>query len=238
MRNTNPNTLPRSTYDRENEVYDRDYDYTRIPSDLQRLDELDNYKVAEDETDPRGFAVVGRDGEEIGSINSLLASPSEGKALFAIVETGGWFSGKKYVIPLRMIQFDHEDEKAFGPFTKADFENAPEYREGDSDFNAYYVYWNERDVADTDVDAVVGEKRVADTVDEFRVPVTEETAEVRKERRRAGYLTVHKNVETETRHISEPVTHTRVSVETREVADGDAYNRDLNTTELKEGETL
>lgn len=238
--NTNTNTRPYSS------TFDREYDYSRLPSDLQRLDELDNYTVADDEIDPRGYSVIGRDGDELGSIDGLLASPSEGKALFAIIDTGGWFQSKKFAVPLQMVEFDAEDEQAHLGYVQDDFRNAPQYEDGNRDLAAHYRYWSGLATAaparaETPRTAARTDQTVRDTdaVNEVRIPVTEEQAEVRKERRRAGYVTVHKNVDVETKHISEPVRHTRVEVESREVRDGETYDpQAANTRQLKEGETL
>ena len=61
----------------------------------------------------------------------------------------------------------------------------------------------------------------AKTEGEIRVPVTEEIANVRKVERQAGEVAITKNVETETKRISEPVTQTKVSVHTREIPEGE-----------------
>lgn len=76
------------------------------------------------------------------------------------------------------------------------------------------------------------------TEGEIRVPVTEETARVQKVQREAGHVGITKNVETETRHIAEPVTQTKVSVHTREIPDGEAYTEREGVTHLNTGETL
>jgi uncharacterized protein (TIGR02271 family) len=73
---------------------------------------------------------------------------------------------------------------------------------------------------------------------EIRVPVTDETVEVRKEQRQVGEVAVRKEAEVETQHISEPVTQTRVVAERREVPAGAAYTADPNAAVLREGETL
>jgi len=73
---------------------------------------------------------------------------------------------------------------------------------------------------------------------EVRVPVVEEEARVRKEAHEAGAVTLRKETEVETRHISEPVSHTEVTVERRDIDSDEAYDLDPNATTLREGETL
>jgi uncharacterized protein (TIGR02271 family) len=72
---------------------------------------------------------------------------------------------------------------------------------------------------------------------EVRMPLMEETADVRKEVRQTGEVGVTKRVETETQHISEPVARERVSVEVRDV-DDTAYTGATGAANLGEGETI
>lgn len=80
--------------------------------------------------------------------------------------------------------------------------------------------------------------RAATATEEIRVPVSEEIAEVRKTQRQVGEVSVSKQVEVETKHISEPVTRTRVEVERRAVPAGEQAAYDASTTPLKEGDTI
>lgn len=126
-----------------NTAYTYDYDYSRVPADLERLENLEEFEIADGEPDPRGFDVIGLEGKRIGQVESLLASPSEGKALYAIVDTGGWFEDRKFVLPLNRLSFDTDEGKTYGPFTKEMFENAPAYLEGEANYVAYTTYWND-----------------------------------------------------------------------------------------------
>jgi uncharacterized protein (TIGR02271 family) len=222
-----------------------DYGYESIPDDLDALQNLSDWEIADGEPDPRGFDVIGADGEKIGTIENLLASPTTERVYFAIVNTGGWFNNKQFALPMRDLRFDTDRGQAYGPYTRAQFEAAPEYVEGTRDYNRYYGYWTGPSMAGAHEGSVEGttvgretERRIEAGAGELRVPVTEETAEVHKERREAGFITLRKRVETETQHISEPVMHTRVVAETREVPAGEQYAYDADATTLREGEEL
>lgn len=206
----------------------RDQEYGQYPDDMARLKDLESWQLAGEEPDPRGFELIGRDGEKIGTIEDFLASPSTRTAYFVIVNTGGWFDDRRFAVPLAEMRFHPKEMRAYGPFTQEQFRSAPEYREGHADWGQYYTYWHGRRS---------GEWREGKPT-EVRIPEVEETAEVHKERREAGYVTLSKRVETETQHISEPVMHTRVVAETREVPAGEAYTPDPNVRTLREGETL
>jgi uncharacterized protein (TIGR02271 family) len=217
---------------------DSDVGYHNIPTDLARLEDLENYQIASNDLDPRGWTVKGPDGDDIGKIKSLVASPTTELAYFAIVDTGGWFSNKEYAIPLERVQFDRSDQEAYAPYTKEQFRGAPEWRAGSRDYAGYYGYWSRFHTAEPGYNQTPG-----DTTEHevrggaYRVPVTDETAQVRKERQEVGYVTLRKRSEIETKHISEPVMRTRVEVETREVPPGESY-AEAGATTLREGETL
>lgn len=73
---------------------------------------------------------------------------------------------------------------------------------------------------------------------EMRVPLTDEVAQVRKVQHERGEVGIRKHLETETRHISEPVIRTHLETEVREVPAGTDYQADPRTAELRPGETL
>jgi uncharacterized protein (TIGR02271 family) len=112
-----------------------------IPSDLRRLRELEGFEIVEGDIDPRGWDLIGRDGEKIGKIDGLLASPSARRAYFAVVNTGGWLQNKLFAIPLSAISFDRYQKSARAPYLKKQFHGAPEYRESDRNFTSYSDYW-------------------------------------------------------------------------------------------------
>lgn len=118
-------------------------DYSAIPNDLVRLEELDDFQVVEGEPDPRGWHLIGSDGETLGTIDDLLVSPATLTAYFALVKCGGWFQNKRFVVPLATITFNEAEEKAYGPYLREHFRQAPEYSEGALlDYAGYYRYWS------------------------------------------------------------------------------------------------
>ncbi len=221
--------------------YGRDFEQTEaatIPRDLERLDQMDDYEVEEGDPDPRGYDVYGRNDEQIGTIDGLLASSSTMKAHFAIVDTGGWFSGKKYAIPVEDIRL--RDGKAYTSYTRDRFEGAPEWNDNERDFQRHYSYWHGMaSGAAADMTSAAGTVDTAATDQQVRVPVVEETADVRRQVDQTGAVTLRKRAETTTEHISTPVSRTRVSVDRRDVSAEEAQNlADADTTMLREGETL
>jgi len=96
--------------------------------------------------------------------------------------------------------------------------------------------WAATAPAATDTRAM--DTRTINTPGEIRVPVTQETAQVRKEEREVGQVGLRKEVDVETQRISEPVTQTRVVAERHAVPAGEQYVADPNAATLREGETL
>jgi uncharacterized protein (TIGR02271 family) len=203
-----------------------------LPNDLERIENQGEIQLSRDQADPRGYDLYGRDDQKIGTVKGLLASRSTKQPYFAIVDTGNGSGHKQFAIPLECLGVNELEHKAYGPFTREQFQAAPEYRVGGGDYHTAWAYWSglrASDAAWQSASAATGE---------VRVPVREETAQVRKEQRQVGEVGIRKEVEVETQHISEPVTHTRVVAERRAVPPGEQYQVDPNAATLREGETV
>lgn len=218
------------------------YSNTReMPQDLNRLETMGDWEVAIAEADPRGYEVIGRDNQSIGTIRDLIASPSAGKAYLAIVETGNWLSNKRYAIPLSILGVNMIERKAYGPFTRAQFEKAPEYQDDSRNYTSFTDYW--RGIGGTApavpteaAGTMAGAKAAREG--EVRVAVSEETAKILKQEREAGHVTLRKRADVETQHITEPVTHTRVVVERHPAGATTAGVTGADATALREGEEI
>jgi uncharacterized protein (TIGR02271 family) len=71
---------------------------------LKRLSKTKDYKVAPDETDVRGWTVVGRDGKSIGKVDDLLIDPTRMKVAQLDVDVKG---GDHVHVPAQDVQIDH-----------------------------------------------------------------------------------------------------------------------------------
>ena len=183
-----------------NTMAGRAYQPGQIPSDLDKLENLDDWEIADGEIDPRGFALIGRDGDKIGTIENLLASPTTQQAHFAIVDTGGWFSHKLFLVPMDYLRFG--DSSASGPFTKEQFRKAPEWHEGDRDYDRYYSYWSAFGAAQpVSGDDREDSGRPAGESGELVIPVVQEEVNV-------GKRQVERGVRITTRVIEQPVEET------------------------------
>lgn len=188
----------------------------QYPKDLAPLDQLTDWKIADGETDPRGLTLIGRGNQELGTIETLLASPATRKAHFAIVNPTG--SGDKFAVPLDDVRFDMPNRRAYAPIAMANFAQAPVYAADTTDYDKSGAYWTNavatEPVAETDR---YDQHHRADDVIELR----EEELHVNKNKVQAGEVKIGKHVVSEEKSVTVPVEHEEVVV-TRHAVDRDA----------------
>jgi hypothetical protein len=84
------------------------------------------------EEDIRGAAIYGRNDEKLGKIDDVIFDHSNGAIKYVVVDTGGWFSNKKFLVPPHRL---HSSADHDGDFTvnldKKQIESFPPYNESD-----------------------------------------------------------------------------------------------------------
>jgi uncharacterized protein (TIGR02271 family) len=218
---------------------------------LGSLSSLDDFEVAEDFPDPRGWDVVLADGNRIGEVHDLIVDTAALRTRYLDVkldrDAAGIDSERDVLIPVGAARLDDARDNvildsmgiqqivAMPGFNHdtitRDYESslfagsaASAGTEGAADDSEFY--------RKTDFDdrrfygsrwgrATQGESDMVDR-DEARVTRSEEELAIGKRRVQAGEVTVDKRIETE--HVSEPVTVRReeVTVERRPVDEGRA----------------
>jgi sporulation protein YlmC with PRC-barrel domain len=82
--------------------------------------------------DIRGAAIYGRNDDKLGKIDDVIFDHSTGSIKYVVVDTGGWFSTKKFLVPPQRLQSSTKHE---GDFTvdvdKQQIETFPPYNESD-----------------------------------------------------------------------------------------------------------
>lgn len=78
----------------------------------------------------RGAKVYGRNDEKLGKIDDVIFDHSDGSIHYAVVDTGGWLSSKKFLVPARRLQASakHADDYSVG-LSKGQIEAFPSYDE-------------------------------------------------------------------------------------------------------------
>jgi hypothetical protein len=92
--------------------------------------------------DIRGTTLNGSGNDKIGTIEDVLYDPDTHSARYAIVDSGGWLSSRRYLVPSDYIRTSPGDPNAFhAQLTRNQIEDLPEFDEGtltsESRFNDY-----------------------------------------------------------------------------------------------------
>jgi hypothetical protein len=93
---------------------------------------LRNYRFTDAAEDIRGSKLYGLDDEKLGKIDDVIFDHSDGSIRYVVVDTGGWLSTKKFIVPADRLRPSTEHDDAFAvDLTKAQVENFPPYKEMD-----------------------------------------------------------------------------------------------------------
>lgn len=82
--------------------------------------------------DIRGSSLYGRDDEKLGKIDDVIFDHASGAIRYVVVDTGGWLSSKKFIIPpdrLHSSAKHHDDFEV--NLSKQQIEGFPPYRDSD-----------------------------------------------------------------------------------------------------------
>jgi len=82
--------------------------------------------------DIRGANIYGRDDEKLGKIDDVIFDHSTGSIRYVVVDAGGWFSTKKFLVPVHRLHSsaDHENDFSVN-LTKEQIAAFPAYDEPD-----------------------------------------------------------------------------------------------------------
>jgi len=91
---------------------------------------LRDYRFSNDVDDIRGASLYGIDDEKLGKIDDVIFDHSSGNIRYAVVDSGGWLSSKKFLVPADRIRVDAKHEDDFHvDMTKKQIEALPRYDE-------------------------------------------------------------------------------------------------------------
>jgi sporulation protein YlmC with PRC-barrel domain len=74
---------------------------------------LHDFKFQNDVDDIRGTELYGADNHKLGKIDDVIFDHASGDLKYAVVDTGGWFSHKKFLVPADRIHDFAQDKDAF-----------------------------------------------------------------------------------------------------------------------------
>jgi hypothetical protein len=88
--------------------------------------------VGETGEDIRGSHLYGVDDEKLGKIDDVIFDHSTGDIRYIVVDTGGWLSSKKFIVPAEGVRVSAKHEDDFqADLTKRQIESFPPYNESD-----------------------------------------------------------------------------------------------------------
>jgi hypothetical protein len=91
---------------------------------------LRDYRFTEAAEDIRGSQLYGLNDEKLGKIDDVIFDHGTGTIRYIVVDTGGWLSTKKFIVPAERLHasVEHKDDFAVD-LTKAQVEGFPPYDE-------------------------------------------------------------------------------------------------------------
>jgi PRC-barrel domain len=93
---------------------------------------LRNYRFTNAAEDIRGSQLHGLNDERLGKIEDVIFEHATGNIRYVVVDTGGWLSSKKFIVPAQHIvaSVEHQDDFSVN-LTKRQIERFPLYKESD-----------------------------------------------------------------------------------------------------------
>jgi len=80
---------------------------------MAHLGMLRDYEFEGNVDDIRGANVYGPNDEKLGEIDDVIFDHANGNIRYLVIDTGGWLSSNKFVVPASRIQPYHKDENDF-----------------------------------------------------------------------------------------------------------------------------
>jgi hypothetical protein len=118
---------------------------------MARYGTLRDYRfndVDEATGDVRGSKVYGPEDEKLGKIDDVIFDHSTGQIQYVVIDTVGWLSSKKFVVPPQILRpsLDHEDDfrvyltkeqiESFPPYDEADLESDEKWADYDGRYRS------------------------------------------------------------------------------------------------------
>lgn len=83
-----------------------------------------------DVKDIRGAQVYGVNNEKLGTVRDVIFDHSDGEIEYVVVDTGGWLSSKKFLVPANRIEsYGRHEDKFYAELDKERIQMLPEFNE-------------------------------------------------------------------------------------------------------------
>jgi hypothetical protein len=106
---------------------------------------LQNYRFTEAAEDIRGSHLYGLNDEKLGKIDDVIFDHSTASIRYVVVDTGGWLSTKKFIVPADRLRASAKHKDDFeADLTKQQIEAFPPYNESDLESEAQWADYEGR----------------------------------------------------------------------------------------------
>jgi sporulation protein YlmC with PRC-barrel domain len=93
---------------------------------------LKDSSIRQLDEDIRGTAVYGSNDDKLGKVDDVIFDHSTGDVSYVVIDTGGWLSSRKFLVPGDRLRPSTRHEDAFEiSMTKQEVESLPAYNESD-----------------------------------------------------------------------------------------------------------
>jgi sporulation protein YlmC with PRC-barrel domain len=103
---------------------------------------LKDFRFDTDVDDIRGSDIYGANDDKLGTVEDVIFDSESGELRYLVVDTGGWLSSNRFLVPAREVMSNVEGDDHFRVnLTREQIERLPAYDDNvldsDSDFNDY-----------------------------------------------------------------------------------------------------
>jgi sporulation protein YlmC with PRC-barrel domain len=117
---------------------------------------LRDYRFTKDVEDIRGSELYGLNDEKLGKIDDVIFDHATADIRYIVVDTGGWLSTKKFVVPVDRLRASSKHKDAFSvDLNKQQVESFPPYKESDLESDEQWVDYENRYRAQWKADPVM-----------------------------------------------------------------------------------
>lgn len=112
---------------------------------MAHLGRLRDYEFDNGAEDIRGSGLYGINDEKLGEIDDVIFDHANGNICFLVVDTGGWLSSNKFIVPADRVRPYHKDKDDFyAGLSRERIEQLPAYDEKMLDKEEMWAEYEER----------------------------------------------------------------------------------------------
>ena len=74
-----------------------------------------------------GYRIINADGDDLGRIDGFIVDGHSGRPLYHVIDSGGWFSGRRYVLPVAQVEANAADGSFRTELTREQLRRYPEF---------------------------------------------------------------------------------------------------------------